>query len=311
MIPKHLRVMHACQDNVEPKHLAGLLRIHKVLWGTPKKDGIRCRLFRPKQPFGRQGELQGFSRKHIRIPNAQVQMWISEARNLYENMDGELIVVGGSFNDTQSKIMTRISAPFEWIYHVFDVVIPERPNATYLQRLQKMQERYKWNAKTRMLLPVRLDTVDAILAYEKEQVDAGEEGIILRAGDAPYKFGRSTWDEGFMLKMKRWEDREARIIGFVEKRTNKNELKKDAQGFAKRSKHKDNMVRAGTLGAILGEDLETKVQFEVGSGWDAAWGLWAWHHRADILDEVFTYKKAVFGEKNKPRQPIFKGMRND
>jgi DNA ligase-1 len=56
-----------------------------------------------------------------------------------------------------------------------------------------------------------LANVDELIAYEEEQVVAGYEGICFRSPDSPYKHGRSTFKEGFLIKLKRFTTDEAVI----------------------------------------------------------------------------------------------------
>ena len=54
---------------------------------------------------------------------------------------------------------------------------------------------------------------------------------MMRNPIAPYKQGRGTFREGIIYKLKRFEDSEAVIIGFVEQMTNQNVLEKDELGY--------------------------------------------------------------------------------
>ena len=67
--------------------------------------------------------------------------------------------------------------------------------------------------------------------------------------DGPYKCGRSTVREGYLLKLKRFADGEAVILGCCEQMHNANAAQQDAFGRTKRSSHKDNKIGKATLGA--------------------------------------------------------------
>ena len=43
-------------------------------------------------------------------------------------------------------------------------------------------------------------TEEEVLAKDKEYVDSGYEGLVIRDPNAPYKYGRSTVKEGYLLK---------------------------------------------------------------------------------------------------------------
>ena len=69
-----------------------------------------------------------------------------------------------------------------------------------------------------------------LLAYEKEALSQGFEGIMLNDPFATYKFGRSTVKEGIILKVKRFKHEEARIVGFTEQMENLSESFEDDLG---------------------------------------------------------------------------------
>lgn len=291
------------------------------MWGTPKFDGIRAQKF-PKGLM---------SRKHINIPNMFIEEWADES-DVPNGFDGELIVWVdeptpgrkgkttrrmGTFNECQSKIMSKYTMPFSWTYYVFDkyININER-QWEYRQRLHQLQRLFDaWGAeddRCELVLPVRLGTVDQIIDYEREQVEQkGFEGIILRKGSSEYKHGRATFNEATFLKMKRFDDHEAIITGFEERMMNLNEKKRDNLGNAKRSKHKANLVGMGMVGTIVARDIESGKRIHVGSGFNHALAKQMWENQHQYVGRIFTYKSQIHGEKDLPRAPIFKGFRHD
>jgi DNA ligase-1 len=137
----------------------------------------------------------------------------------------------------------------------------------------------------------------------------GYEGVILRAPHAPYKFGRSTVREGYLLKVKRFQDSEAQIIGYEEEMHNGNEATINALGYTERSSHAENRTGKGTLGALVVRDLVTKVEFKIGTGFTPAERLKIWALRHEHLDDVVKYRFFPVGVKDKPRHPSFLGFR--
>lgn len=302
--------MLACQQNMTRELLEEYFSPSDALplFVTPKLDGIRCRI------VSEGGKLVGVSRKHLPIPNAQIQIWIEEHKHLVEGIDGELVVPGRSFHQTQSLLMTRNSVPFKWIYYIFDYAPEKLVNKQigYLQRLQVFKNyHYKWQSNIKFFEPYECRSAQEVIKHEEQAVYHGFEGLILRSGDSPYKRGRATWKEGFMFKMKRFEDAEATIIGFVEKLTNENEKEHDEHGLSKRSKRKANLYPANTLGALQVRDCVSGIAFEIGSGWDHETAQEIWDNQENYLGEIVTYKHQPHGMKTKPRCPIWKGMRYD
>ena len=133
---------------------------------------------------------------------------------------------------------------------------------------------------------------------------------MLRHPDGPYKHGRSTAKEGWLLKVKRFEDSEARIIGFSELMHNANEAKRNELGHLERSSHKANKVGKQMLGALTVQDLKTKVEFDIGTGFTEDQRRLLWATGDNLLGKVVKYKSQPTGVKEKPRFPVFLGFRD-
>jgi DNA ligase-1 len=147
---------------------------------------------------------------------------------------------------------------------------------------------------------------------------------MIRSTAGPYKFGRSTEKEGWLLKLKRFEDSEAVVLGCYELMHNANEATKDELGHTKRSSHKANKQGRGTLGGLHVRDLKTGVEFDIGTGFDDALRaeLWSLHQlnvalqvpakfsAGAVVGRVAKYKFFPTGSKDKPRFPVFLGFRD-
>jgi DNA ligase-1 len=231
---------------------------------TPKLDGIRAI---------KQGRL--LSRKFIEIPNEQIQQKYSWLPN---GLDGELILIennwaGSGFNKTQSIVMREEpildSEMYKVYYFIFDYVMGDLKKP-YIERMADLADLQRCCSSVgiRYLLPKKIDNLDELIAYEQKCVDDGYEGVILRSPNSPYKLGRSTFREQYLMKLKRFEDSEAKITGFEERMHNENEKEKDNLGHAKRSSKLDGMVATNTLGSLNVTDINTNIQFFIGSGFD-------------------------------------------
>jgi DNA ligase 1 len=257
---------------------------------TPKLDGIRCII--------RSGVA--CSRTLKPIPNKHIQRLLSECP---DDLDGELIVPGKTFNEIQSLVMKESGHP-DIEYHVFDIVEDDVP---YVDRMEALGEIDLPSVCTK-ILPVEIKTEASLTAYENEMVDDGYEGIMIRDPEGPYKFGRSTVKEGYLLKWKRFSDAEAEIIGTEELLHNHNEAELDERGFTKRSHHRDGKVESGMLGAFLVRDGE-KV-FKVSSGLTAKERIEYWDIRDTMIGQLVKYKYQEAGAKSLPRFPVFLGIRH-
>jgi DNA ligase-1 len=145
--------------------------------------------------------------------------------------------------------------------------------------------------------------------------------------EGEYKYGRSTTREGSLLKLKKFEDSEALVIGMEEKMHNDNELQTNELGYAKRTSHIANLVPLGTMGALIVRDLRTGVVFNIGTGFTdqerAEW--WAGISSKEVVkttdsagglivmindpNTVVKYRYFPNGSKGKPRFPTYLGIR--
>lgn len=258
------------------------------LFASAKLDGIRC--------FVENGVLLSRTRKPI--PNLEVQ---KEYCHL-EHHDGELIV-GPAFapdvyRKTMSGVMSRDGQPCA-SFHVFDHVWG--PNLPLFQRLKYIKEPHALPQK-------RVESLAELIEFEGLLLAQGYEGVILRHPDEPYKFGRSTLREAGMLKLKRFEDSEAAIIGFEELMHNANKLKTNALGYAERSSHQANLVPTGRLGALV--VAWQGMEFNIGTGFDDALRIEIWNKREDYIGAIAKFKFLRVGMKDKPRHPVFLGFRS-
>lgn len=264
---------------------------------SPKLDGIRC-LVVNGQPL---------SRKFKDIPNNYVRNRLKQDLAGL-TLDGELMLVGRPFNEISSAIMSEDGAP-DFRYHIFD----------YLSTSDKepFSERYK--KLTQLSLPEYCTVVDhlvvsspeELLNYEASAIASSYEGVMVRSLSSPYKNGRSTLREGFLLKLKQFSDSEARILAFEEKMHNNNEATIDELGHTKRSTHKENMVPADTLGAFVVKDLYSNMEFRVATGLDDLLRKQIWLNRDKYLNKTIKYKYQPSGMKDLPRFPVFIGFRSE
>lgn len=276
------------------------------LLASPKIDGVRA--------TNKNGQL--VSRTMTLIPNTHTQMLFSGM--WWHGFDGELVVGSPSHPNcmqaTLSGVMTRGGAP-DVTWYVFDRWDLGQP---YIYRAKAAKEsiaaasesfpRVVWLPQT------LIHNVEELYAYEEARVQEGYEGVIIRAPQGKYKQNRSTLKEGLMMKVKRFEDSEAEIVGAFELMHNDNEATTDARGFTKRSTHQANKRAAGVLGGFNVRDVTSGVEFDVGTGFtfEQRKNLWAaWQKNPNhLLGHLLKYKHFPVGVVDKPRHPIFLGFRD-
>lgn len=303
---------------------------------SPKFDGIRALV------VGSQGGTATLLSRHFKpIPNKAIREAL-EIKAL-RGTDGEIVTYTDGkmddFHTVQSKVMSEDGDP-DFIYHIFDCF--DNTADMFVNRLNVVRMLVSMLEGSEPTLPVvfvahrRIYNDFELTAYEEEKVAAGFEGVMIRSPMGPYKFGRSTEDEGILLKLKRFVTEEAYVIGYLEEMQNNNPQQKDNLGKAKRSSHKANKKGKGRVGALIckpfadgpiaeGEmgilsvlpDDEAVAKFVkehpsyflVGSGFTAEQR----YEFAKNCPEVITYKHQPHGRKigGKPRSPIFVGVRID
>lgn len=296
-------------DSFKPL-LAGKFDREKIKFpvlGSPKLDGIRCVIHPEKGPV---------SRKLLPIPNVGLRKALASYCGAW--LDGELISgaanAPNAMNATTTAVMGHEADWSQVKFYVFDRVISNMPYDSRLAGLMNdYAERHpQQNHLVQVVRHTRLDNIDQLMAFEEQCVGAGYEGIMIRDPAGAYKFGRSTTNEGILLKVKRFEDMEGVVTDFVELMHNENDAQTDHLGHTKRSTAKAGKVPGNTLGALV-----LKIQgfneptVEVGSGFTAEQKAEIWKNRKKYLGQKATFKYQPHGVKDRPRIPIFKGWRLD
>lgn len=236
-----------------------------------------------------------------------------------EGLDGEIIYgppnADNVFNVTTSFVMSE-SVPKDMQQenvhlYVFD----------YLNDYEGFQKRTKLaegiveyakdelNRNVSMVQQVVINSMEELLAYEQRALAEGYEGVMLRSLTGKYKHGRATESSQDLLKVKRFTDDEATIVGIEELMHNANEAKTNELGYTDRSSHKENLVGMNTLGAL---SCVTKdgVAFKIGTGYDAATRKKLWEARDSLIGKLAKYKSFPIGVKEAPRLPVFLGIRD-
>lgn len=265
------------------------------LYGSPKLDGIRATV--------QNGVVYSRSLKPIKSKFVQDEL----GHGVLEGVDGELIVGSPTAHDvyrqTTSGIMAADKTP-DFTFYVFDNCLTQ--NLPFSQRNQLTLNYMSPRLKILEQHPLR--TMEEINIYEQHCLDLGYEGIILKRPDGKYKHGRSTAKQGILLKVKRFTDGEAEIIGMEELMHNGNEKTTNELGRSQRSSHQENKVGLGSMGALICRDLVTGIEFNIGTGFDAATRQHFWD--VDYINQIVKYKSFDIGVKDKPRHPVFLGMRD-
>jgi DNA ligase-1 len=267
-----------------------------------KIDGIRCLVVN--------GEA--LSRTLKPIPNAHIRNTLKEVfKGLPPDvmLDGELIS-GSGFQQSTSNIMTRDGSP-DFVYCLFDAVSLDSITVPFSDRQEFLASIVSKidSPNIRVLDQIQISSSDELEEIENQFLQEGEEGVMIRSPKSPYKFGRATEREGWLLKLKRFSSCEASVIGFEQKFRNMNEATVNELGLTERSTHKENQVPLEELGALVVK-TEDGLVFSVGSGYTQAQREELWKRKDALVGKVVTVKYFDFNIKDKPRFPVFAGFRH-
>ena len=277
----------------------GKMRFPKM--GSPKLDGIRALV--------QNGKIVSRNMKPIR--NHFIRNLLSSP--ILEGLDGELIVgsptAEDAFRASTSGVMSEDGEP-DFKFCVFDKYHPKHK---FVDRLDMAGETIdKFGLEYLSLVP-HYHIADEEDINEREQMflTAGYEGMMLRCPDGLYKQGRATGTEQTLLKVKRFSDAEAVVIGYAEE-TTKTHLEKvqDINGEWNRPSGKGLAKGKGTLGKLLVRDIKTGAEFGVGSGFKREERELWWNNPDDLLGKIVKYKFFDVGVKDAPRFPTFIGFRD-
>jgi DNA ligase-1 len=158
----------------------------------------------------------------------------------------------------------------------------------------------------------RVNSPEQLRARFDEWVAEGFEGLMVRRPDGPYKMGRSTLKEGYLLKLKPWHDEEATIIDCIEEFENTNQ---DRTATGARSSAQAGKVGKNVLGAFACE-FDDGTEFTVSGFTEAQKREWWGADRGQSLigSRVTVKYQVVHGgraEGQAPRHPKFKCFRED
>ena len=266
------------------------------LLATPKLDGIRCLKINGR----------ALTRSFKPVSNRFIREWIEA--NLPDGLDGELIVKGTTFSETAGHVGRESGEP-DFTFAVFDYVSREL-DLPYAYRMRELSSIDDFG-RVEKVLPEEMRTLDDLMVYEERCVGEGYEGVMIRTPHSPYKCGRSTEREGYLLKIKRFEDAEAVVLDTYEGMSNLNPAEKDNFGRTKRSLSQAGLVGRGELGGFVVRHVETGVEFRVGynhvvGGIDR---VTLWEQREALVGRLVKFRHQPSGAKEAPRFPKFIGFR--
>ena len=259
---------------------------------SPKLDGIRC--------IVRDGVA--YSRNLKPLPNLYMQKKIKEMQ--VNDHDGEILVGdptnADAFRQAMHGIMSEDEEP-DFVFWAFDLITEELKDKPYSERYELI------NLNNRVESPI-VNNMEELNSLEERWTSMGYEGLMVRSLNGRYKYGRSSVNEGILLKVKRFVDDEATIIGFQEGQHNANEATTDLLGHTERSSHKENKIPKGMLGSLICLTSEGK-EFRLGTGFKEAERIHIWNNKESYLGKLAKFRYQPCGMKDLPRFPSYLGIR--
>jgi DNA ligase-1 len=289
--------------NITKPMLAGkcedIARLTYPVLATPKLDGIRCLIINGK----------AVSRAFKPIPNDYIRNTIETCINSLQ-LDGEIMIPDRTFNELSGDVRRKDGRPTNFYYAVFDYV-GDALSKPYNERMEELASLQNLPPFVKKILPVFINNEIELATYEVDQIALGYEGVMVRSPNSPYKCGRSSENEGYLLKIKQFEDTEAVIVSYEEQMHNDNAATRDAFGRTERSTHQENMRPAGVLGKLICNSPKWPHDFGIGTGFDAKTRAELWAKRDKLRNKIVKFKHQPSGADERPRFPVFLGFRDE
>lgn len=309
------RVMLADNKPITDEMIARHIAEAGFLWMQPKIDGMRTYISEDAIPQTRSGKE--WKHRPLRA--------FSQAVPSLRGKDGE-VVPGHTYNESSFReAMSGIRAEDgtrEFTFYMFDNVLLH--GMVYGVRFEDVckwvaanSEWHEGDGYHARVIPCptqKVTSVDEVREVEMGMIEAGWEGAMLRRPDRAYKFGRSTNLGGNLVKLKRYEDAEAIVVGYEPWEQNLNEPTQSPLGYQVRSAHQDGKVPIERLGALhveLATDRSVKFKIGVMSGVSHAERDRLWVNRDSLIGRICKFKHQGYsGGYDAPRTPVFLNWRS-
>lgn len=286
-------------------------KVRFPLIAQPKIDGVRA--------LHTEGKLTGRSLKlhrNLYTTNFYAPMY-------FAGLDGEMAAASevdpALCRITSSALSSIEGEPFT-LWWVFDLINPDTLQLNYQERLNKLESHVRGlqlmgcpGADHLRVIPwVLLNSQEELDEYDASNLAAGYEGTIIRDPKGMHKQGRSTVREGGLLRIKRFVEEEAVVIGIEEGKSNQNEAQINELGHTFRSTHQDNMVPNGMVGNLLCKSRGISgKEFVVGPGcMPHADREYYFKNQNELIGKIIKYKHFPKGVKDKQRFPTFQCIRS-
>lgn len=284
------------------------------LIAMPKIDGVRG--------LNVNGDFVGRSLK----PHGNTYIRSLYSGQALSGIDGELSTLPINHPDL-CRITTgdvnRYEGEPDVMLNAFDLINSKTEGLPYEERILALEELVYTHLPPRIRIVESHDItcLEELYSLEESFLDMGFEGIILRDPNARHKSGRSTAKSNGYLRIKRFIEEDALVVGIVEGNENKNEAKKNELGRTERSSHQENLVPNGMIGALIcrvSKDVVYRDELILSEGQEITVSAGALNHVQrkyffenpdKIVGQIIKFKMFPKGVKDKPRFPTFHSFR--
>jgi len=280
-------------------------RISYPVIASTKLDGWRSIIDKNSNPLSRSGKSIPNLFTHKEIQSAGLVGW-----------DGEILASSPTDPNAMQKAQSAFSSIYgepDFTYHIFDNWTRQTQSfKEYWDLLQSIN--FKFPEWVKLIPQITITSPEELADFVKHTTDMGYEGAVIRSPSSPYKHGRSTWKQEWMLKAKPYTYEEGMIISLNERMINFNPKTRDELGFSKRSTHRGGKVPGDTLGSFNIRNKDGLI-FSIGTGHlNEPERLKVWNDR-DTCDtwvgKLITFKHfAQSGVRDKPRHGQFVSLRS-
>lgn len=265
---------------------------------TLKKDGIRA--------LRLNGSL--LSRTFKKIPNKKIR---EASLVMPSGFDMELWNKDLPYYKIESIVMSREHDDWEKIqFHVLDWFGETIGYRSRMECIMKTME-LVGNDKIKFAPPIVCENAEQLFSFFLAVEQECGEGICFRTLNSPYKQGRSTLREQYLVKLCRFLVEEAVIVGFEEQMANCNPVSYNAVGKMDRASDQHNMVGKNTLGVLVVNYKEEQLRIGTGLGLDDKLRKKIWENKEKYLGKTITFKYKPHGQKTLPKSPVFQGFREE
>lgn len=263
--------------------------------------------------------LKDVANKNVRQHLDLLLRWCTEMRMV---TDGELWSpdipferIGGILRSYSQPIPPSLK------YYIFDMMTEaEWDNGTekpYIQRYFDTQQQLTGFDNIVQVPHIMIETAADAEALFNQHIEAGNEGIILRAPNVRYKHGRTTEKQDGMWKFKEFQTEDGVIVAVEEGEQMRDGIERttDELGHLERTHKQEHYEPSGMVGAFEVVSKGIKFKVKPGRGWNNEAKLSAWSEykitSALYIGRHCEFRHMPHGAKDKPRIGSLVRMRPD